>query len=388
MLIGVVGKTNVGKSTFFKACTLAQIDIASHTFTTIKPNRGVAYVKVNCPCKDFSLNCNPQNSFCIENYRFVPFQMLDVAGLVPGAHEGRGLGNQFLDDLRTADAFIHVIDASGTTDQEGNTTTGYDPREDIRFLEKEVDLWFADVITKNIKKFKSQKPDIKKISEILSGLGVKQNHIITALKQTNLQIENVNDWNQDEIFNFSSNLRKISKPMIIAANKIDLPDSKKNIEIMKKEFPDYPIIPVCAEAELALREAAEHKLVKYTPGDSSFEIKGELNEKQKKGLDFIKILLENWKTTGVQEILNKLVLEILKNKVVYPVEDENKLTNKKGQVLPDAFILEEQATALDLAEKIHSDIAEKFIGAVDCRTKKRIGKDHVLKHGDVIRILI
>lgn len=57
---------------------------------------------------------------------------------MPGASTGAGLGNQFLDDLRTADALIHVVDASGTTDENGKVTVGYDPINDIDWLRSEI----------------------------------------------------------------------------------------------------------------------------------------------------------------------------------------------------------------------------------------------------------
>src|SRR3989344_2853460 len=131
MLIGLVGKPSVGKSTFFKASTLVDVAIASYPFTTIKPNRGVGYVKVDCIDKEFGLKCQPNHGFCINGIRFVPVELMDVAGLVPGASEGRGLGNRFLDDLRQADAFIHIVDISGTTDAEGKQTKDYNPCNDV-----------------------------------------------------------------------------------------------------------------------------------------------------------------------------------------------------------------------------------------------------------------
>src|SRR3989338_6474207 len=110
MLLGLVGKPSAGKSTFFKAATLAEVAIASYPFTTIKANQGVGYVKIDCIDKEFKVQCNPNHGFCINGKRFVPVDLLDVARLVPGASEGKGLGNQFLDDLTKADALISILD--------------------------------------------------------------------------------------------------------------------------------------------------------------------------------------------------------------------------------------------------------------------------------------
>jgi ribosome-binding ATPase YchF (GTP1/OBG family) len=391
MLIGIIGKTNVGKSTFFKALTLSNVEIANRPFTTIKPNHGIGYVKVNCACKEFNVKCNPKNSFCINGTRFVPVELLDVAGLVPGAHKGKGLGNKFLDDLRQADCFIHILDISGTTNEVGEETRGYDPINDVKFLENEIDFWFFDIIKRNWDKISrlvqiTHKEFEKELAQQLSGLGIKVDEIVTAMKGAGIE-KNVN-VSDEMLFKFTSLLRRISKPMIIAANKIDLPSGKENLERVKKEFPEYQIIPCCSEAELALREAERKKIIKYIPGESSFEILDKnISEQQLKALEFIKNkILDIYKTTGVQDCLNRAVFELLNSVVVYPVEDENKLSDKTGRILPDAYLMPKGSTALDLAFKIHTDIGENFVAAIDCKTKRKIAKDYVLKNGDVIKI--
>jgi ribosome-binding ATPase YchF (GTP1/OBG family) len=72
---------------------------------------------------------------------------------------------------------------------------------------------------------------------------------------------------------------------------------------------------------------------------------------------------------------------------VYPVEDETKFSNKDGEILPDAKLLPDNATAKNLAETIHQDIAKGFLYAIDVKTKQRIGADQQLKNGDVIKII-
>ncbi len=388
MLIGIVGKPNCGKSTMFKAITLSPVNIGNYPFVTIEPNKGIGYVRVQCPEVEFGVKCTPNNAPCYKGNRFVPFEIMDVAGLVPGAHEGRGLGNKFLDDLRQADAFIHVVDASGSTDMEGNPVPPgtHDPAKDIRFLEEEIDHWFTKVIRNNTTKFRNQKKDIKKLAEVLSGLGVKLNQIEKALKEVGLNFEDVDNWKDEDFFKFASKLRKIAKPMVIAANKMDIPQAKENIERLKREFPEYEIVPTSAEAELALREAADKGLIEYIPGDSGFKIIGKLNEKQKKGLEIIRKVLQEWGSTGVQEVLNKVVLDVLGYIVVFP-GGARKLQDSKGRILPDAFLLPPGSTALDFAYKIHTDLGKNFISAIDVRTKKHVGKDYKLKNRDVIEIV-
>ncbi len=372
MEIGIVGKTNTGKSSFFKAATLIDVEIGNRTFVTIKPNQGVGFVTVSCPCKELGVKCNPNNSNCVNGIRFVPVKLLDVAGLVPGAHEGRGLGNKFLSDLTRADVLIYVVDISGTTDAEGQPTSGYDPSNDIKFLEEEIDLWFESVIKRNLEKIK----DEKKAATVLSGLGIKERHILEALEKTGVEPSKL-----------SRELRKLSLPIVVAANKIDVAGSDKNLDDAKNNFSDLTIIPCSAESEIALKQASKSGVIEYITGSDNFKVKGKVNEKQEKALEFVKkSVLEKYGSTGVQECLNKSVFDFLEYIVVYPVENENKLSDKKGNVLPDAHLMPKGSTVIDLAHKVHEDIGKNFIGAIDARTKKRIGADHELKNGDIISI--
>jgi len=392
MLIGVIGKTNVGKSTLFKALTLAEVEISPRPFTTIKPNRGIAYVRVRCPCTEFKLKCNPVNSFCIDGNRFAPVEILDVAGLVPGAHLGRGLGNKFLDDLRQADCLIHVVDISGTTDENGNPTTGYDPCNDVRFVEQELDEWIFSIVSQHfdrIVRVSSIKGEefAKNLARQLSGLGISLDHITATLHSCGLDEMDPKDWGEEELRKFLKNLRKLAKPMIIAANKIDLPGATQNLERIKKEFPELRVIPCCAEAELALRQAARKGMIKYIPGDDHFEVI-KVDEAQARALELIDSkILKRFGSTGVQEVLNEAVLGLLKCVVVFPVADEHKLTDTKGNVLPDAIVMPNGTTILDLAYKIHSMIGERFVRAVDCRSSKLLGKEYKLRHLDVVKII-
>lgn len=387
-ILGLVGKPNCGKSTFLNAATLANAQIANYPFTTIDANRGVSYVRAPCPCKEFEVGCNPKNSECRGGTRYIPIEMLDVAGLVPGAHKGRGLGNKFLDDLRQADALIHVVDAAGATDIEGKPCDpgAHNPQEDVKFLEEELELWFLNLIKKDwesfAKKLQLEKGEVlKALAERFSGLKIGEPDIMKAVHGCGLDVEKPADWNSDDLKNFARKLRELSKPIIICANKCDLPEAEKNLEAFEEAT------PTSADAELALRRAAEKGLIKYDPGSTDFKMAGELEEKQKAGLEFIREnVLKKFDGTGVQKCIDKGVFKVLDLIVVYPVEDENKYTDKKGNVLPDAHLVQKGTTAREFAYKIHTDIGENFICAVDARSKKKIGADHELQNGDVISI--
>ena len=391
MIIGLVGKPSSGKSTFFKALTLAEVAIAPYPFTTLEKNEGVGYVKTSCVEKEFKTKCKPNFGYCLQGNRFVPVKLIDVAGLVPGAHKGKGRGNAFLDDLSEADVLIHVLDVSGKTDAEGNPTENYDVIEEVKFLQDEIDLWMHGILGKNWVKFARKVHGRReKLSEELanqlSGLKISEGDVIKVLKELNLS-ESPIKWSQDNLLAFTRQLRKAAKPIIIAANKADVPTAEANLKKLKEEFPSLHIIPCSAESELALREAAKHELIGYIPGEKSFEIKKDLSEEQKEGLEFVKKYLTKYNNTGVQQCLNQAVFDILKMIVAYPVENENKLTDKDGNILPDVYLLKPESDALDLAEQVHTDIAKNFTAAIDARTKRRLPKDYALKDKDVIKIM-
>jgi len=372
MEIAICGKPSSGKSSFFKAATMIDVPISARPFTTIKPNVGISYVTSPCPCKELNVKCNPKNSQCINGTRLIPVKLWDIAGLIPGAHEGKGLGNQFLNDIIQADMLIHIVDASGKTDAEGNACEEHDPSEDVKFLENEINLWFESVIKRNIEKIK----DENKAASTLAGLGIKEKHVKEAIEKVGL--------NPEEL---AKELRKLSKPILIAANKIDLSESEKNLEKMRKQFPNLMMIPCSAEAEIALRTAGKAGFIDYISGSRDFSIKKELNDKQQIALNLIKEkVLNKYGSTGIQNCLNKAVFDFLKYIAVYPVENEHKFSSKKGDVLPDVYLMPPNSTALDLAFKVHTDIGKHFIGAIDARTKKRVSADYVLKDNDIISI--
>jgi len=396
MLIGVVGKTNVGKTTFFSAATLVEAERGNRPFVTIKPNEGVGFIRVESVCSELGVKCQPKYGWCNGKYRFVPVKLLDVAGLVTGAHAGRGLGNKFLDDLRRASVNILVVDAAGSTDDEGNPVPPgtHDPVRDVEIVEEEFAQWIASIIRRNMDKLVRRirggsKPD-EALAEVLSGLAVSRRDIVKAAELSGVNLKSLDSLSREELVGFSRSLRELSKPFLIAANKIDVPKAEENIEKLKSKYGDA-VVPTSAEAELILRKAASAGLIRYEPGDPSFEVvdEGRLTEAQRKALKLVKKrVLDRYGSTGVQQALDASALKLAGGVVVFPVENENKFTDKDGRVLPDAFLLERGSTVRDLAYAIHSEIGEKAAFGIDARSKLRLGLDYVLKNRDVIKIVL
>ncbi|MDG6963902.1 MAG: redox-regulated ATPase YchF [Nitrososphaerota archaeon] len=395
MLVGVVGKPNVGKSTFFAAATLKDVQIADYPFTTIKPNVGVAHLSVECVCKEMGVTDSPRNSACLDGKRLVPVKVVDVAGLVEGAASGKGLGNQFLDDLRQADALIHVVDASGSTDIEGRKVPpgSHDPAQDLDMVEREFDLWMYGILKRDWEKAtrsleQTRGKAVEHLAERLSGLSVTLPDVEEAMLRLHLRTEKPSAWTDAQILEFVRETRKLTKPSLLAANKADLPTSKANIESLRKTGRE--VVPCASEAELLLRRASERGLVAYSPGDPGFTVKepGRLTPAQAGALAMVEEkVMKTYGGTGVQEAMNRAFFGLLKALVVFPVEDETKLTDREGRVLPDAFVMKGGSTTLDLARTVHTELAEGFLYAVDARTGKRLGADHPLKNRDIVKIV-
>ena len=382
--LALAGKPNCGKSTFFRAATLAHAEIANYPFTTIDANFGVGYVRTKCPCKELGLVCPS----CHEGNRFVPVNMIDVAGLVPDAHKGRGLGNQFLDNLRQADAILHIVDASGGTDSEGNPLEpgAHDPAVDIAFLQFEMTMWVYGILDKHWAKLHRQAQSKgfvlhRGISEVFAGLAVTPEQIRDAEVSAGIDLMHAGE---EGLVSFCREIVKISKPMIVVGNKVDMAPPA-----LLARLRDESMLFSSAASELALRNAANSHVIRYVPGDPGFSVDDEnsLSTAQKSGLAMISKVLENFGGTGVQQAVNHAVFSLLDRIVVYPVEDEHHFCDGKGRVLPDAFLMKRGSTPRDLAFQVHTDIGKGFLYAIDARTKMRVKDTHELKDGDIIRIV-
>jgi ribosome-binding ATPase len=378
MFVGIIGAPNKGKSTLFSAMSNAQAQIADYPFTTIQPNKAIAFMYIDCVCKDLKLNKCDARTSCNNGIRKIPISVLDVAGLVPDAHCAKGMGNQFLDDLSGADGFIQVVDLSARTDLEGKAVQGFSVWKETQFLKEEFGMWVFSILKRNLNKFKNR--GFEEMAECLSGLGYDRQIVKDAIKKLGLQTEKI-QYTDAELEQLARELVD-SKKMVIAANKADVPGSADRLASLG---PDA--IPCSAEYELSLQKALEAGLIKYRPGEDEFEIVAKPDAKQKEALEKIANFIKQNGGTGVQRILKKLIFDKMEMIIVYPVEDENNYCDGKGRVLPDAILLRKGSTSLDLAKKIHTDLADRFIGAIDARSKRKISKEYVLNNKDIIKIL-
>ena len=386
--LALAGTPNAGTSTFYTAATRADVDVANYPFTTIDANRGVATVRTDCPCLELDERCD--NDRCHDGKRYVPIELYDVAGLVPGAHEGRGLGNQFLDELTNADAILNVLDASGSTDEEGEPVEpgSHDPVEDVEFIEQEMNQWLTGIIDRNWESVerKSRSPDFdinEALTDLLTGFGATTADVASCLRDIEYPDDPI-QWKDTDKEALAAAVRAQTKPIILVANKVDIADDETLARLQEAA---EIVIPATADGELALRRAVEAGVVDYDPGDEDFEIVGDISDEQAAGLEQIRDVMAEYGGTGVQTALNAAVFDLLDHLTAFPVENETKWTDGQGNVLPDAFLLPRGSTPTDLAAAVHSDIADGYVHAVNGKTDRRISDSYELEDGDVIKIV-
>ncbi len=395
--IGLIGKTNAGKTTFFNAASLASAEVSTYPFTTKQPNVAIAYVQTICACRELDVKDNPRNSSCIDGWRFIPVELIDLPGLIKGSWTGKGLGTQFLSVAAQADALLHVVDASASIDAEGKLTKPGmgNPMIDVYDIEEEIVNWFVKVVDRSLKKIQKQAQKTKGSTEKLlhadlAGLKVNVEHVRLALQQCGLEDKEPTEWSEGDIRSFAKKIRELSKPTMIVANKMDIAYADKNYERLREEFKGTLITPACAEAELALRRAEQKGFIKYIPGQETFKVldEGKLTKEQSWALNYVQQrVLSRLIRTGVQFALNTCAFKLLGMNVVYPVEDVKGLSDKRKNVLPDALLVPYNATVTSLAREIHTDLARNLLYAIDARSGLRVPSDYVLRDRDIINIV-
>jgi ribosome-binding ATPase len=394
--IGLVGKTNTGKTTFFNAATLANAEVSNYPFTTRNPSTGNTHVITICVHREFDIQDNPKNSRCVNGWRYIPIELTDLPGLIKGAWEGKGLGNQFLTVAAQSDALIHAVDVSGGIDATGRIAepgTG-DPIADVGDIEEELAMWYLKLLEGNrdriSRSVSSGTDSIKAITDVLRGVGVREEHVRLAMENNSMLGIGFDQCDAQKIKDFSSSLRVISKPTLILANKIDLPFSADNFKRLREKYKDFLVIPSSADAELTLRRAESRGLIGYNPGDERFEINDDeqLNDKQKWALNFIRRdILGEYLRTGVQFAINVAVFKLLSMNTVYPVADVKKLSDKHGNILPDVYLMESGSTIEDLAKTVHTDLAKGILYGVDARDGLHLPRNYTIKDRDILSIV-
>ncbi len=394
--IGLIGKTNTGKTTFYNAATLQSAEVSSYPFTTKSPSVGIAQALTLCVHKEFNVKDNPKNSHCVDGWRYIPIEIIDLPGLIKGASMGKGLGNQFLSIATQSDVLLHVVDASGSVDAEGKIAEpgAGDPVADIGDIEEELVMWYLRLIEANRDKISKEirlgTEFGKAFADILAGIGVRANHAVVAAEKSGLQKKAFDKWSDQDTRNFAWALREESKPTLIVANKMDLPYAAENFKRLREEYSDLIVVPVSGEAELSLRRAQQKGIIKYIPGEERFEIleKASLTAKQQQALGYIrKAILGEYMRTGVQFAINTAVFKLLRMNAVYPVSDPEKLSDKDGNVLPDVYLLPSGSSIVDLARSVHTQLAKGILYAIDTRSGLRLPTDYQLKDRDVLSIV-
>ncbi|KAE9974864.1 hypothetical protein BLS_007171 [Venturia inaequalis] len=392
-LIGLVGKPSSGKSTTLNSLTDATSKVGNYPFTTLTPNRAIGYLHLDCACSRFNLQaqCRPNYGSCHDGERSVPIELLDVAGLVPGAHEGKGLGNRFLDDLRHADGLIHVVDVSGSTDAEGKATRGYDPSQDIVWLRSEIVSWIKGNLMEKWGGIKRRHVAVKNtpvqtLQNQFSGYGSTSKTVARCLDKLAIK-EPLEHWSDETIDRVVNAFTDEKFPTVIALNKIDHADADKNIAKISKMQPPSSLVLTSAISETFLRRLASQNYIKYIPGSDSVSTREdlieegdptggdlkEMDEKLRTRVENCKdMVLYRFGSTGVVEVLRRAG-EMLGLVGIFPVKNIHSFgaggvvkggEEREQKVFRDCVLVKKGTTVGEVGRKIMGDVPIAFVETV------------------------
>ncbi|KAL4940711.1 hypothetical protein BDV06DRAFT_17540 [Aspergillus oleicola] len=398
-LIGLVGKPSSGKSTTLNSLTDASSKVGNFPFTTIDPQRAIGYLQIDCACQRYGVSdkCKPNYGGCTDGKRSVPIELLDVAGLVPGAHQGRGLGNKFLDDLRQADALIHVVDVSGTTDAEGKATRGYDPSQDIEWLYSEIVRWVLGNLMQKWGSIKRRHTAIKAtavetLQQQFSGYGSTPSIVARCLDRLGMK-EPLEEWSDETVENVVKAFINEKFPTVFALNKIDHPDADKNISKIAKMQDPQSIVLCSAISEVFLRRLAKQDYIKYTEGSEFVDTREdliadgdpdggglrEMDEKLTTRVENLKdMVLYRFGSTGVVQCLSRAA-EILGLVPVFPVRNLHTFSSGAGTAaFRDCVLVKKNSTVGDVARKVMGDVPISYIEGIG---GVRVSEDDIVAVG-------
>lgn len=390
-LIGCVGKPSAGKSSFLNAATEANAKVGNYPFTTIEPNIGVTFFPTDCPCKKYGKTelCAPRYGECRQGQRRIPVKVLDVAGLVPGASEGQGLGNKFLDDLRQAHVLLHVVDVSGRTNEKGEETTGYDPLRDVDWLQDEIHSWiFQNLWRKWVSTVRrhvaTKSSAAKTLQTQLSGYGANLATVSKTLSALDIrEPSHLEEWDEAKVRQIVRKFMDIRFPTVLVLNKIDVPEADANISKICKKYDENKIILSSALAECFLKKMRKDGFIRYSEGEETFETAEDepngslkpLDEKMKKRLDNVRdLVLFRYGSTGVQDAIKKAV-ECRELIPVYPVKNiHNFSCDDTKKVFRDCALVPPGTTVRELCGMLSGEMEKHFLYAEGV-SGQRLGED-------------
>ena len=347
----------------------------------------MGYLQIDCACARYDLSdkCSPNHGSCQDGRRSVPIELLDVAGLVPGAHEGKGLGNKFLDDLRHADALVHVVDVSGTTDAEGKATRGYDPAQDIVWLRSEIVQWIQGNLMEKWGSIKRRHVAVKAtavetLQAQFSGYGSTASVVARTLDRLDLK-EPLEQWSDETISKVVNAFTDEKFPTVFALNKIDHADADKNVSKIAKMQDPNSIVLCSAISEVFLRRLVKQGFIKYIEGGEFVDTREdliaagdpnggglkEMDEKLKNRLENLRdMVLYRFGSTGVVQVLSKAA-ELLGLVPVFPVRNITTFSSGTGRVnavFRDCVLVKKNTTVGQVARKFMGDAPLAFVEGI------------------------